>query len=110
VFFLVSGYIVPASLERKGSVRSFWVSQVYRLYPLYLFAVGAMIVLWVTGIGSLSGMDSDPVTSPFADVFMLQSVPWALGNRFPGDPNNRVLRTFLQVRGMSRDRRRDRFT
>ena len=24
VFFLVSGYIVPASLERKGSVRSFW--------------------------------------------------------------------------------------
>ena len=40
VFFLVSGYIVPASLERKGSVRGFWVSRVFRLYPLYLFAVG----------------------------------------------------------------------
>jgi len=51
VFFLVSGYIVPASLERKGSVGSFWVSRVYRLYPLYLFAVGVMIVLWATGIG-----------------------------------------------------------
>jgi peptidoglycan/LPS O-acetylase OafA/YrhL len=28
VFFLVSGYIVPASLERRGSVRGFWVSRV----------------------------------------------------------------------------------
>jgi peptidoglycan/LPS O-acetylase OafA/YrhL len=77
VFFLVSGYIVPASLERKGSVRGFWVSRVFRLYPLYLFAVGAMIVLWASGIGSLSGMDANTVTASFADVFMLQSVLWA---------------------------------
>ena len=77
VFFLVSGYIVPASLERKGSVRGFWVSRVFRLYPLYLFAVGAMIVLWAAGLGSLAGMNSDTVTSSFADVFMLQSVLWA---------------------------------
>jgi peptidoglycan/LPS O-acetylase OafA/YrhL len=77
VFFLISGYIVPASLERKGSVRGFWMSRVFRLYPLYLFAVGAMIVLWATGIGSLSGMNSDAVTASFADVFMLQSVLWA---------------------------------
>src|SRR5579859_2094924 len=39
VFFLISGYIVPASLERKGSVRTFWVSRLFRLYPLYLLAV-----------------------------------------------------------------------
>src|SRR4030088_1758729 len=39
VFFMVSGYIVPASLERKGSVRGFWVSRVFRLYPLYIFAL-----------------------------------------------------------------------
>jgi peptidoglycan/LPS O-acetylase OafA/YrhL len=77
VFFLVSGYIVPASLERKGSVRGFWVSRAFRLYPLYLFAVGAMIVLWASGIGSLSGMDTNTVTASFADVFMLQSVLWA---------------------------------
>jgi peptidoglycan/LPS O-acetylase OafA/YrhL len=76
VFFLVSGYIVPASLERRGSVRGFWVSRVFRLYPLYLFALSAMIVLWASGIGSLGGMDSDAVTSSFADVFMLQSVLW----------------------------------
>src|SRR5580658_1990172 len=77
VFFLVSGYIVPASLERKGSVRSFWVSRVCRLYPLYLFSVGAMIVLSATGIGSLSGTNYDVVYASFADVSMLQSVLWA---------------------------------
>ncbi len=77
VFFLVSGYIVPASLERKGSVRTFWVSRVFRLYPLYLFAVGGMIAAWAAGIGSLSGMNTDTVTASFADVFMLQSVLWA---------------------------------
>jgi peptidoglycan/LPS O-acetylase OafA/YrhL len=75
VFFLVSGYIVPASLERKGSIRSFWVSRVWRLYPLYLVAVGVMIVLWACGLGP--GMGSDPVTSWFAGVFMMQSVLWA---------------------------------
>jgi peptidoglycan/LPS O-acetylase OafA/YrhL len=32
VFFLVSGYIVPASLERKGSIRTFWLSRVFRLF------------------------------------------------------------------------------
>jgi peptidoglycan/LPS O-acetylase OafA/YrhL len=77
VFFLVSGYIIPASLERRGSIRSFWVSRLFRLYPLYLFAVGAMIVLWATGIGTLAGMNSDAVTDSFADVFMLQSVLWS---------------------------------
>ncbi len=36
VFFLISGYIIPASLERKGSVRGFWTSRLFRLYPMYL--------------------------------------------------------------------------
>src|SRR5579872_736183 len=36
VFFLVSGYIIPASLERKGSVRGFWTGRVFRLYPPYI--------------------------------------------------------------------------
>ncbi|MET7462884.1 acyltransferase [Nonomuraea sp. NPDC005501] len=43
VFFLVSGYIIPASLERHGDLRRFWVSRAFRLYPLYL-AVAALVV------------------------------------------------------------------
>jgi peptidoglycan/LPS O-acetylase OafA/YrhL len=77
VFFLVSGYIVPASLERKGSVRGFWLSRLFRLYPLYLVAIAGMVALWGLRIGSLNGMGSDPVSAAAADVFMMQSVLWA---------------------------------
>ena len=60
VFFIISGYIVPASLERKGSVRTFWVSRVFRLYPLYLLAVGIAVALYLVHFGSLRGEGSDP--------------------------------------------------
>ncbi|MEU8105907.1 acyltransferase [Nonomuraea muscovyensis] len=43
VFFLVSGYIIPASLERHGDVRRFWIGRAFRLYPLYL-GVTALVV------------------------------------------------------------------
>ncbi|MER8185317.1 acyltransferase [Kitasatospora sp. NPDC094015] len=46
LFFLVSGYIVPASLERRGSVRGFWVSRLFRIYPLCLFVVAVGAVAW----------------------------------------------------------------
>ncbi|MEV0612650.1 acyltransferase [Nonomuraea sp. NPDC050404] len=49
VFFLVSGYIIPASLERHGDVRAFWISRFFRLYPLYLAAIALVLALawWV---------------------------------------------------------------
>jgi peptidoglycan/LPS O-acetylase OafA/YrhL len=74
VFFLVSGYIVPASLERKGSVRAFWVSRVFRLYPLYLFAIGAAIVLSMLGIDSLRAADQDPATAVLTQLLMLSNM------------------------------------
>jgi peptidoglycan/LPS O-acetylase OafA/YrhL len=74
VFFLVSGYIVPASLERKGSVRGFWVSRVFRLYPLYLFALIVAVILWKLGIGGLGRTNSDAETAAFTHVLMLSNV------------------------------------
>nr|GID87094.1 hypothetical protein Ade03nite_60180 [Actinoplanes derwentensis] len=44
LFFLVSGYIIPASLERHGDLRRFWRSRARRILPLYL-AVGAVLVV-----------------------------------------------------------------
>ncbi len=38
-FFLVSGFIIPVSLEKRGSLRVFWVGRLFRLFPLYLFSV-----------------------------------------------------------------------
>jgi peptidoglycan/LPS O-acetylase OafA/YrhL len=74
VFFIISGYIVPASLERKGSVRTFWVSRIFRLYPLYLLAVGLAVVLSLAHIGGLRGEGADPATSVLSQLLMMSNV------------------------------------
>ncbi|MFJ2030338.1 acyltransferase family protein [Streptosporangium sp. NPDC087985] len=49
VFFLVSGYIIPVSLEGRGDVRAFWISRVFRLYPVYLLVAASVLFMafWV---------------------------------------------------------------
>ena len=74
VFFIISGYIVPASLERKGSVRTFWVSRLFRLYPLYLLAVGIAVALYFAHFGSIRGEASDPETSVLSQLLMMSNV------------------------------------
>jgi peptidoglycan/LPS O-acetylase OafA/YrhL len=76
VFFLVSGYIVPASLERHGRVRSFWISRLTRIYPLLTVACAAMLVPFVLGIRDLrAGLSTyGPVTAVLAHATMLQDV------------------------------------
>ena len=74
VFFIISGYIVPASLERKGSIRTFWVSRLFRLYPLYLFAIGFAMLLWAVHVGDLHGEDGDPETSVLSQLLMMSNV------------------------------------
>jgi peptidoglycan/LPS O-acetylase OafA/YrhL len=44
-FFLVSGYVIPLSLQRQDT-RTFLVRRVYRLFPLYWLVLGLMM-LWV---------------------------------------------------------------
>jgi peptidoglycan/LPS O-acetylase OafA/YrhL len=75
VFFLVSGYIIPASLERHGNIGRFWVGRAFRLYPLLVAAVGALLVLTLAGLGSLEGRVShDPVTVVVAHATFLQDL------------------------------------
>lgn len=55
-FFLVSGYVIPLSLERQ-SQRTFWIRRFFRLYPVYWLAVAAYVaVSWhaLSDAGSLS--------------------------------------------------------
>lgn len=49
VFFLVSGYIIPASLERRGYVRTFWIGRFFRIYPLWAAVVTAVLVANLLG-------------------------------------------------------------
>jgi peptidoglycan/LPS O-acetylase OafA/YrhL len=45
-FFLVSGFIIPFSLERGGSVRRFWIGRFFRLYPLYWVSLIGILVIY----------------------------------------------------------------
>ncbi|MEV4071784.1 acyltransferase family protein [Nonomuraea fuscirosea] len=50
VFFLVSGYIIPASLERRGDLRAFWTGRAFRLLPLLLTAFCLAFLLVAAGV------------------------------------------------------------
>lgn len=75
LFFVVSGYIIPASLERKGNLRAFWVSRAFRLYPLYAVALASTLALHFAG---LMPMDRDlgahVPTTVLAHVTMLPAL------------------------------------
>ncbi|MEV0601950.1 acyltransferase [Streptomyces sp. NPDC050315] len=76
VFFLVSGYIIPASLERRGSLRRFWVGRICRLCPLLCVALAATALLVLWGPGRLrEGLgERDPLSALVAHGTMLQDL------------------------------------
>ena len=74
VFFLVSGYIVPASLERKGSLRSFWTSRGFRLYPMYAAALCFAALAYFNRYGTINGGEHHPLTSVTSWLLMLPNL------------------------------------
>ncbi|WP_460364797.1 acyltransferase family protein [Actinocorallia lasiicapitis] len=84
VFFLVSGYIIPASLERSGSLPRFWTGRFFRIYPLLVFVLAVIAVLALVGaVPWADGLDGmSPVTAVTAHLTMMQDllgVPSAIG-------------------------------
>ncbi|WP_280854219.1 acyltransferase [Streptomyces sp. SAI-041] len=63
VFFLVSGYIIPASLERRGSIRGFWIGRIFRIYPLWATVVVALLVAHLLGIAQIRDFGGESVTA-----------------------------------------------
>ncbi|MER5835247.1 acyltransferase [Streptomyces sp. NPDC002130] len=75
VFFLVSGYIVPASLERRGCVRTFWIGRVFRVYPLWAVVVTGLLAVDALGLAELRDVGSQSaVTVAVAHLTMLQEL------------------------------------
>ncbi|MGY1500160.1 acyltransferase family protein [Streptomyces sp. QTS52] len=73
VFFLVSGYIIPASLERRGCVRTFWIGRVFRIYPLCVAAVAALLALNLLGVAELR-TDLGSATTAVAHLTLFQEL------------------------------------
>jgi peptidoglycan/LPS O-acetylase OafA/YrhL len=75
LFFLVSGYIVPASIERRGSIRDFWIGRVFRLYPAYLATIAVAVLIAKLGVGELPDQfDDQRATTLLAHITMLNEV------------------------------------
>ncbi|MGW5414047.1 acyltransferase family protein [Actinomadura geliboluensis] len=76
VFFLVSGYIVPASLERRGSVRGFWIGRFFRIYPLLAVTCLLAVLPFLLGVlGLRAGLEQySPATAIVAHLTMLQDL------------------------------------
>ncbi|HET7720182.1 MAG TPA: acyltransferase, partial [Acidimicrobiales bacterium] len=82
-FFLVSGYVIPISLERDGDLRRFAVGRVSRLYPLYWASLGAALLLDRAGVPALpTDFDLRLPASAWVNLTMgqeLVGVPHAIG-------------------------------
>ncbi|WP_082119434.1 acyltransferase family protein [Saccharothrix sp. ST-888] len=83
LFFLVSGYIVPASLERRGDVRGFWIGRIFRIYPLLIVVITAALLILPRAHSAVPDVVVDhPLRSSLANVLLLHemlNVPSALG-------------------------------
>jgi peptidoglycan/LPS O-acetylase OafA/YrhL len=74
VFFLISGYIVPASLERKGSLRTFWIGRLFRLLPLFGLVIGAALLMHGAGLIGPRGLSKNVAAAVLAHLFMLNDL------------------------------------
>ncbi|GAA2230167.1 hypothetical protein GCM10010430_07730 [Kitasatospora cystarginea] len=83
LFFLVSGYIVPASLERRGDVRGFWIGRIFRIYPLLVVVVTAALLILPRAHSAVpDAAHQTPVRFAVANGLLLHemlNVPSALG-------------------------------
>ncbi|KAA3438563.1 acyltransferase family protein [Rufibacter hautae] len=75
LFFLTSGFIIPVSIERANSIKAFWISRIYRLFPLYLVSI--LVTLLLISLGWLEG------TPPTAASLLANAVMLA---KFLGQP------------------------
>ncbi|MFJ9842872.1 acyltransferase family protein [Kitasatospora sp. NPDC101155] len=76
LFFLVSGYIVPASLERRGDMQAFWVGRVFRIYPALIVGFVAALVILPSGHNQMidRAVFEHPLLSLGANGLLLQDL------------------------------------
>ncbi|MFI1702243.1 acyltransferase family protein [Streptomyces bobili] len=75
LFFLVSGYIIPSSLERRGCVRRFWIGRIFRVYPLWAAVVTVLLALSTLGIAEPRDFGPQSATTvAVAHLTMLQEL------------------------------------
>jgi peptidoglycan/LPS O-acetylase OafA/YrhL len=54
-FFLVSGFVIPLSLEKTDSFILFWVHRILRIYPLYITVFIISVITYGATLHSIGG-------------------------------------------------------
>lgn len=87
-FFIVSGFIVPRSLEVKKDLKAFWTSRFFRLFPTYwaslaiIAIVQAVGLVWhppLTGKVALQWVVNLTMLQQFVRIPDVNPVAWTLG-------------------------------
>jgi peptidoglycan/LPS O-acetylase OafA/YrhL len=87
-YFLCSGFIIPASLEKRGRLGEFWIGRFFRLWPLYLSAllivvVGYLVIPSLNLPGGTNTVGVLAVNMTMVQVFteypILIGASWTLG-------------------------------
>ena len=83
-FFLVSGFVIPFSLERRPGLKRFWILRFFRLFPLYWFSLFAALLLFHFGLRDALTPEflAHPGRNALANLTMLQGavkIPHAIG-------------------------------
>jgi peptidoglycan/LPS O-acetylase OafA/YrhL len=53
-FFLISGFIIPFSISPRSTLRSFWMSRFFRLWPVYIVTILLAVIMGADGAPKLS--------------------------------------------------------
>jgi peptidoglycan/LPS O-acetylase OafA/YrhL len=68
-FFIVSGFVIPLSIEKALNLKLFWAHRAVRIYPLYLMAF--LITLLIEHGGDIHTIKAF-ITDTFAHLFFVQ--------------------------------------
>lgn len=75
LFFIVSGYIIPASLERRGDVRGFWIGRFFRIHPALIVTIVVSLLVLPSGDGAIRVLRTgDDLSSLITNGLLLQDV------------------------------------
>jgi peptidoglycan/LPS O-acetylase OafA/YrhL len=72
-FFLVSGFIIPVSLQKYGRILPFWRGRFFRLYPMYwLSLLFAAVLIYTHRMAAMPFLLQHAATGMLANATMLQ--------------------------------------
>jgi peptidoglycan/LPS O-acetylase OafA/YrhL len=84
VFFIASGFIIPVSIEKYGSIAWFWLGRVLRLWPVYLLSLLAVILVdaWMPELNAIRYFHSRPAVFVLGNLTMMEEflhIPYGIG-------------------------------